>query len=72
MYTTLEVDIENGQIKGAESMNLPRNAHALLTLIHIPCRKRPNWSRIESHLGKLKLRENTVEWQRNIRGEWRS
>lgn len=70
MYTTLEVDIENGQISGADSINLPRKAHALLTLLRVPRTRRPNWSRIETQLGKLKLRENTVDWQRSVRSEW--
>ena len=33
MYTTIEADIENGQLKGSEVGKLPAHAHVLITLL---------------------------------------
>lgn len=39
MYTTIEADIENGQITGPEVGELPRKAHILITVLS---EKHPN------------------------------
>jgi len=39
MYTTIEADIENGQITGSEVGELPRKAHILITVLS---EERPN------------------------------
>ena len=70
MYTTIEADIENGQIKGPESRVLPATAHVLITLLKQPALKKPDWAVIEPLLGKLKLRCDSMEWQQKIRSEW--
>jgi len=70
MYKTIEADIENGQIKGPESGNLPSEAHVLITLLPSKPKRHPDWVAIEPLLGKLKIREDPVEWQRQIRAEW--
>lgn len=33
MYTTIEADIENGQVKGPEARKIPRHAHVLITVL---------------------------------------
>ena len=33
MYTTIEADLENGQLKGSEVGKLPAHAHVLVTLL---------------------------------------
>ncbi len=71
MYKTIEADIENGRIKSSELTKLPQNAHVLITLLDAPEKKRPKWPVIQAQLGKLKLRSDSVEWQRKIRSEWR-
>lgn len=73
MYTTIEADIENGRIKGAEISRLPKTAHVLITLIsptQPPGEKKPDWNKIKPMIGKLQLRTDTVEWQRKLRAEW--
>ncbi len=70
MYTTIEVDIENGRIKGPESRVLPATAHVLITLLNQPVAKNPDWAVIEPLLGKLKLRCDAVKAQRELRDEW--
>lgn len=34
MYTTIEADIKNGQVLGAEAAKLPSQAHVLITLLN--------------------------------------
>lgn len=72
-YTTIETDIENGKIKSTDISKLPTTAHVLITFLdpsdNVVAQK-PDWQIIKSQIGKLKLRENTVEWQRSIRSEW--
>jgi hypothetical protein len=34
MYTTIEADIKNGKITGAEAEKLPAHAHVLITLLN--------------------------------------
>ncbi len=70
MYTTIEADIENGKLKGAEVGKLPAHAHVLITLLKQPVAPPPNWAVIKPLLGKLKLRCDSVKWQRDIRSEW--
>jgi len=71
MYTTIEADVENGQIQGPDAMKIPRHAHVLITLLTAgPEKKRADWNSIKPLLGKLKLRGNTLEWQRRVRSEW--
>jgi len=70
MYTTIEADIENGRIKGPESQILPATAHVLITLLKQTDVKKPDWAIINPLLGKLKLRDDTVKWQQDIRSEW--
>ena len=33
MYTTIEADVENGQIQGPEAAKIPRHAHVLITFL---------------------------------------
>lgn len=70
MYTTIEADIENGRISSPELRRLPAVAHVLITLLSRSSRTRPDWDFIKARLGKLKLREDSVEWQRKIRADW--
>ena len=70
MYTTIEADIENGLLKGAEVGNLPAHAHVLITLLTESPKKHPDWTSIKAQIGKLKLRGNTADWQREIRSDW--
>jgi len=70
MYTTIEADIENGLIKSPDIKELPSSAHVLITLLRSPIKKSPDWNVIKSQIGKLTIRENTVEWQRRIRSDW--
>lgn len=72
-YTTIEADIENGKIKSTDISKLPTTAHVLITLLDSSenaATQKPDWQIIKSQIGKLKLRKNTVEWQRSIRSEW--
>lgn len=73
MYTTIEADIEDGRIRGTEISRLPKTAHVLITLIS-PTEPRagqkPDWEKIKPMIGKLRLRTDTMEWQRKIRAEW--
>jgi hypothetical protein len=41
MYTTIEADIINGQLKGPELQKLPEQAHVLITLLSVPRSSRP-------------------------------
>ena len=43
MYTTIEADIINGQVKGPELQKLPGQAHVLITLLSSPCKERPSF-----------------------------
>jgi hypothetical protein len=70
MYTTIEADIENGQVRSPEIQKLPSVAHVLITLLSPEKGKRPDWSAIKGQLGKLQLRGDSVDWQRKIRSEW--
>ena len=70
MYTTIEAEIENGQLKGSEVGKLPNHAHVLITLLTESPKKQPDWISIKSQLGKLGLRGDTVDWQRKIRSGW--
>lgn len=70
MYTTIEADIERGRVKSPELQKLPDVAHVLITWLGSSTLKTPNWSRIETQLGKLKLRDEPADWQRKIRSEW--
>ena len=72
-YTTIEADIENGKIKSTDISKLPPTAHVLITFLEPSdnaAKQKPDWEIIKSQIGKLKLRKNTVEWQRSIRSEW--
>ncbi len=33
MYTTIEADIDNGVIRGSESLHIPSHAHVLITVL---------------------------------------
>ena len=70
MYTTIEADIENGVLIGAELDKLPRKAHVLITLLDPLGAAKPDWSLVEASCGALTLREDSVEWQCRIRDEW--
>ena len=70
MYTTIEADLENGRIKGAEAQVLPATAHVLITLLNQSIVKKPDWAVIEPLLGKVKLQCDSVKWQQDIRAEW--
>lgn len=70
MYTTIEADLDNGRVTGPETAKLPAHAQVLITLLQQPAEKKPDWDAIKPLLGKLKLRVDAVEWQRNIRSEW--
>jgi hypothetical protein len=41
MYTTIEADIENGQIRSTELQKLPPVAHVLITLLPWKAEKEP-------------------------------
>ena len=70
MYTTIEADIEPGRVRSSELQRLPSIAHVLITLLPSPVRKHADWDVIKAQIGKLRIRENTVGWQRKIRSEW--
>ena len=71
MYTTIEADIENGQLKGAEVGQLPARVHVLITLLDSlddePKSKVYDFSEMA---GKLKWRGDAVKIQRELRDEW--
>ncbi len=69
MYTTIEAEIQNGTVTGAEIGKLPLKAHVLITVLDPPERK-PNWENIWTQLGKLSLRGDSAKWQQEIRSEW--
>lgn len=71
MYTTIEADIENGQLKGSEVGKLPTHAHVLITLLD-PLGDKQNAGMYDfSELaGKLKWRGDAVKAQRELRDEW--
>lgn len=70
MYTMIEADIENGRITGPASRKLPAVAHVLIIPLVEQKQKQPDWTAIKAQFGKLKLRGDTVEWQKKIRAEW--
>lgn len=71
MYTTIEADIENGQLKGAEVGKLPRDAHVLITLLSSPEESQKKGPYDFSELvGKLKWKGDIVKAQRDLRDEW--
>jgi hypothetical protein len=53
MYTTIEADVVNGKIMGAEAQKLPANAHVLITLLSTPETKRPAFGTLTSE--KIKM-----------------
>lgn len=53
MYTTIEADIENGQIKGPEAEKLPSHAHVLITLLDYFAKKRPKFGTCTSEKVKM-------------------
>ena len=53
MYTTIEADIINGQVKGPELKKLPAQAHVLITLLSFPEKVRPAFGTCTS--GGIKL-----------------
>ncbi len=68
MYTTIEADIENGQIKSAELQKLPSVAHVLITWIQSQSEKKS--TDFSELAGKLKWTGNAVKEQRKLRDEW--
>jgi hypothetical protein len=67
----IEADIKNGRITGPESWKLPAAAHVLIIIPRIEQKqKQPDWDAIKAQFGKLKLRGDTVRWQKKIRAEW--
>ena len=71
MYTTIEADIENGQIKGSEVGTLPSHAHVLITLLGSLEDKPKSGAYDFSELaGKLKWQGDAVKAQRELRDEW--
>ena len=71
MYTTIEADIENGQLKGAEIGKLPRHAHVLITLLDSREEKQEKGAYDFSEFaGKLTWKGDAVKVQRNLRDEW--
>ena len=71
MYTTIEADIENGRLKGAEVGKLPAHAHVLITWLGSLEEKQKKGAYDFSELaGKLKWSGNAVKAQRELRDEW--
>ena len=71
MYTTIEAEIENGQIKDSEVGELPSHAHVLITLLDPLGGKKDAGTYDFSELaGKLKWRGDAVKAQRELRDEW--
>jgi hypothetical protein len=68
MYTTIEADIENGQIKGPEAGKLPSHAHVLITLLG-SLEKKGGYD-FSAIAGKLKWKGDAVKTQRELRDEW--
>jgi hypothetical protein len=58
MYTTIEADIENGQIKGLEAGKLPSHAHVLITLLDSYAKKRPEFGTCTSP--EIKMTEGAL------------
>ncbi len=68
MYTTIEAEIENGQIKGPEAGKLPSHAHVLITLLGaIEAKRAYDFSAVA---GKLKWKGDPVKAQRELRDDW--
>ncbi|MEN8255392.1 MAG: hypothetical protein ABFR33_07980 [Verrucomicrobiota bacterium] len=71
MYTTIEADVENGQLKGAEVGKLPAHAHVLITLLgSLEDRQKGGAYDFSELAGKLKWRGDAVKVQRELRDEW--
>ncbi|MEE9368079.1 MAG: hypothetical protein V3V05_04345 [Pontiella sp.] len=58
MYTTIEADIENGQIIGPEVAKLPSHAHVLITLLDSFDKKRPEFGTCTSE--KIKISKGAL------------
>ena len=71
MYTTIEADLENGQLKGVEVGKLPRYGHVLITLLSSLEENQKERTYDFSELaGKLKWKGDAVKAQRDLRDEW--
>jgi tRNA(fMet)-specific endonuclease VapC len=70
MYTTIEADIENGQVKGPEADKLPAHAHVLITLLRKADGEQTVKYDFSEVAGKLKWTGDAVMEQRNLRDEW--
>ncbi|NLX25869.1 MAG: hypothetical protein GXY61_07915 [Lentisphaerae bacterium] len=70
MYTTIEADIENGQVKGPEANKLPVRAHVLITFLRKPDEAQSIKYDFSEVAGKLKWTGDAVMEQRNLRDEW--
>ncbi len=68
MYTTIEADIENGQIKSPEIQKLPATGHVLITLL--PSKEEKKCYDFSSVAGQLKWSGDAVKEQRILRDEW--
>ncbi len=71
MYTTIEADMENGQLKGAEVGTLPAHAHVLITLLEsLEDKQKGRGYDFSEWAGKLTWRGDAVKAQRELRDEW--
>ena len=59
MYTTIEAEIENGQVIGAEALELPEHAHVLITLLSEQPRVVPEQGSVGTLRGALKKFANS-------------
>lgn len=70
MYTTIEADLENGRLTGAEVGKLPSHAHVLITLLRQADGEKSVKYDFSEVAGKLKWTGDAVKEQRNLRDEW--
>jgi len=70
MYTTIEADLENGQLKGVDLKQLPSHAHVLITLLTTPTKKQTNKYNFSDIAGKLQWQGDALKVQRELRNEW--
>lgn len=76
MYTTVEAYLDNGAITPKELHVLPKHALVLLTVLKsdkdADLHEDKLYDVIARTAGVMHEDLNSVEWQRNLRSEWRS
>ena len=69
MYSTVEARLDHGRIITDEPRQLPETGRILVVVME-PDVQEVDWEKVRAACGKLKIREDTVIWQRRLRDEW--